>query len=241
MLQSIKIIFEDDHILVIHKPAGILSVPDRFNIGADHIKVLLEPRHGPIWMVHRLDRNTSGILVLAKSEQAHASLNEAFQSRQVSKKYNAIVHGIPKNIEGLIEEPIAEDPAKRGRYKVHQKGKPAKTGYKIISQWKNFSNLELTLYTGRTHQLRVHLKHLGYPILCDPIYGLEEAVLLSSIKRKRYQLSKNKEELPLLKRQALHASSLTFIHPMTGNEVSFYCELPKDLQALVNQLSKWDR
>lgn len=192
-------------------------------------------------MVHRLDRNTSGLLVLAKSEQAHAALNEAFQSRQVSKKYIAIVHGIPKNIEGLIEEPIAEDPSKRGRYKIHPKGKPAKTGYKPINQWKNYSSLELELFTGRTHQLRVHLKHIGHPILCDPIYGQEDAIMLSTIKRKRYQLNRTKEELPLLKRQALHASSLSFKHPITKKEVSYYCEIPKDLKALTNQLSKWDR
>ena len=240
MAERIEVLYEDEHVIIVNKAAGILSLPDRFKTDAPHLKSYLEPEYGELWTVHRLDRMTSGVMVLARNEKAHQKLNEQFTERKVNKSYIAIVHGTFHETEGQINAPIAEDIRKRGRYVIHPKGKAALTGWKLESAWNNFSQLSIKLFTGRTHQIRVHLSSIGHPIVADPLYSDADALYLSAIKRRGFQLNKSGEERPLLKRMALHAMFLEFEHPATGLSVNFTAPIPRDISAVIKQLSKWD-
>lgn len=240
MGERVEVIYHDDNLLVVNKPAGLLSLPDRYQSNTPHLKGLLEPRYGSLWTVHRIDRFTSGLVVLARDEQTHRELNQAFQERKVDKTYIALVHGVPQDKEGMIDAPIRENPASKGSYQVHPKGKDARTRWRVLQSWSHFSLLELDLLTGRTHQIRVHLQYLGHPIVADPLYSNSQALYLSEIKRKGFQLNRRGEEKALLSRQALHAYKLSFTHPVTHSQCAFTAPVPKDISAAVNQLSKWD-
>lgn len=241
MADKIDVVFQDDSMLVINKPAGLLSIPDRFNTNAPHVKTLLEPKYGKLFTVHRLDKFTSGLIVLAKSEIAHKLLSETFELRKITKKYVAIIHGVLPQSQGSIELAIAEDPTQKGKYKVHPKGKKSRTDFLVLEAWRNYSLVELNIFSGRTHQIRVHLSHLGHPIVADALYAASDQLMLSAIKGKRYQLNKSGEEKPILSRQALHASSLEFRHPISEKELHLEAPMPKDMTATVKQISKWDR
>lgn len=241
MVDQIPVIFADKFLLVVDKPAGLLSLPDRFQSNTPHLKGVLEATYGPLWTVHRLDRFTSGLVLLARDEGAHKALNDLFASRDILKKYLAVVHGTMSEISGSIIAPIAEDPMKRGQFKIHPKGKESHTDWKLEKNWSRYSFLELTLHTGRTHQIRVHLNHIGHPVVADPLYSNSNALYLSEIKKRGFQLNRSGEERPLISRQALHASYLEFDHPFEKKSVSFSAPTPKDISALINQLSKWDK
>lgn len=230
------IVGEDDDLVAINKPSGLLSIPDRE--GKDiSLKQLLKARYGEIFTVHRLDKETSGVIVFAKNEEAHQQLSRLFEGRQTEKKYNGLVLGAPFQSSGVINEPIAEHPSKKGVMTVHKKGKESITEYERLEQFKWYAWMEFRILTGRTHQIRVHMKHLGHPVVCDPVYGDGKPVFLSSIKTKKFNLSKKEEEeRPLLSRLALHASSLRF--EMKNRAYEFQAELPKDLRALLQQLRK---
>jgi 23S rRNA pseudouridine955/2504/2580 synthase/23S rRNA pseudouridine1911/1915/1917 synthase len=150
------------------------------------------------------------------------------------------VQGRPLQEKGSILAPLAAHPVQKGRMCVQKKGKPAHTDYEVLETWSNFSLLRLRLHTGRTHQIRVHLKTIGHPIVADPFYGSGDSLMLSSFK-KRYNLSKDEEaERPLLNRLALHAAHLKFMAE-DGTEINIEAPLPKDLNALVRQLNKWNK
>lgn len=232
-----EIIFENDAFVAINKPSGLLSVPDR---GGDEIslKQLLQQQYGRIWTVHRLDKDTSGIIVFARDETTHKFLSGLFESREVEKYYMGMVHGVPVPDPGTVDAPVATHPSKRGIMIVHKKGKAARTDYRVLESFGPYSFLQFQIHTGRTHQIRVHMKHLGHPLTCDPWYGNGEPVLLSSIKRK-YNLSKNQEEeRPLFHRLALHAGRLVFTDAMKQKHV-LEAPLPKDMKAFLQQLRKW--
>jgi 23S rRNA pseudouridine955/2504/2580 synthase/23S rRNA pseudouridine1911/1915/1917 synthase len=231
-----EILFEHESFIVINKPAGLLSIPDRTQ-SAPSLKDLLLARCGQIFPVHRLDRETSGVILFAKTAAAHRYLSGLFENRETEKIYLGIVSGVPAQASGLIEEPIAEHPAKNGRMVVHRKGKPAMTGYEVLEAFGRYALLRFNLFTGRTHQIRVHTKHIGHPIVCDALYGDGRPVFLSSIKR-NYKLSKAEEsEKPLLGRLGLHAAGLSF-KDEAGTAFSFEALLPKDMRALLRQLEK---
>jgi len=230
-----EILFENEDFISLNKPAGLLSVPDRIQ-SAPSLKDLLAEKYGHIFTVHRLDRETSGVIVYAKSPEVHQYLSVIFQERLVEKRYFGIVWGVPSVASGVIELPMMEHPGKNGTMVVNRKGKPASTGYKIVKNFGRFSLIEFNLFTGRTHQIRVHMKETGHPILCDPLYGDGKPFLVSSLK-KNYKHSEFEEEKPILNRLALHAAMFSFTD-MNGKHFTLVAEMPKDMRALINQLDK---
>lgn len=234
-MNSIDIIFQNEHFVAVNKKAGMLSIPDRTQSEVS-LKDILLKEFGEIYTVHRLDKETSGLIVFAKSAEAHKELSQLFEGREVEKYYNGLVHGVVIPLEGSIDEPIAEHPAKNGKMIVNKKGKPSRTDYKVEEQFRLFAWTKFQIHTGRTHQIRVHMQHLGHSIVCDDLYGNGEPVYLSALKR-NYHLSKNEEaERPILSRLALHSSSLKF--NLYGEHFELEAELPKDLRALLQQLRK---
>jgi 23S rRNA pseudouridine1911/1915/1917 synthase len=230
-----EILFENDEFIAFNKPSGLLSVPDRTQ-SSPSLKDLLIDKYQHIYTVHRLDRETSGVIVFAKTPEVHQHLSLIFQERQVEKIYYGIVWGVPISTKGTIELPLQEHPAKNGTMIVHRKGKPASTGYEVMENFGRYSLLKFDLYTGRTHQIRVHMKESGHPILCDPLYGDGKPVLVSSLK-KNYNHSGSEEEKPILSRLALHAAKLSFTDSH-GKQHTFEAEMPKDLRALLSQMRK---
>lgn len=239
MKTSLEIIFEDDSLIVVNKPAGLLSIPDRYDANKPNLYHILLADNEEIRIVHRLDRDTSGTICFAKTEEAHRTLSLQFEERSTEKLYLALVDGHPTPEIGSIDRPIARHPAKPGRMIVTNKGKEALTTYKVIESFKLFSLVEVNIHTGRTHQIRVHFQAIGHPLTIDPMYGKREGFFLSEIKRKSYRLGKFEEERPLMSRTALHASQLTLQHPETGTKQTFEAPLPKDFQAVIKQLQKW--
>jgi 23S rRNA pseudouridine955/2504/2580 synthase/23S rRNA pseudouridine1911/1915/1917 synthase len=229
------ILLENSELIVINKPAGLLSVPDRIQ-SSPSLKDLLVEKYKEIFTVHRLDRETSGVILFAKTAEAHQQLSVIFQERQVEKQYYGIVWGVPSYPRGIIELPIMEHPGKNGTMVVNRKGKPASTGFEIIENFGRYSLLKFDLYTGRTHQIRVHMKETGHPILCDALYGDGKAFFVSSLK-KNYKHSEFEEEKPILARLALHASRLSFTDAH-GKTYTLEAEMPKDMRALLSQMRK---
>ena len=230
------IIFENENFLAINKPAGLLSIPDRMQSEVS-LKDMLINKYGSIFTVHRLDKDTSGIILFAKNETTHKFLSQAFEERRVEKFYQGIVHGSPAEKKGTIDAPISEHLVQKGLMVIHRNGKPSVTDYEVIEDYKSYSLLQFQLHTGRTHQIRVHCKNIGHPLACDELYGDGKPVLLSSLKKK-YKLSKHdEEERPMLNRLALHSYCLKFTDAV-GNAFNLTAELPKDMRALLQQLKK---
>ena len=235
---KLDIIYEDNELVIVNKPAGMLVIPDRFDAEQPSLNKLLQARYGDIYVVHRLDRDTSGVICFARNEQAHKYLSMLFQEREVAKFYAGIVTGIVSPEEGSIESPIAEHPAIKGKMIVAKKGKDSVTDYKVVEQWPLYALVQFQLHTGRTHQIRVHMQSIGHPLVCDELYGDGKPFFLSSVKRKYKLGDKEENERPLLSRLALHAYRMVFIKE-DGTEVNAEAPLPKDMAATVNQLNKW--
>ncbi len=232
------ILFEDNDIIAVNKPSGLLTIPDRE--GAAGLRNLLQNKYGSIFTVHRLDKDTSGLVVFAKHEAAHKHLSQQFEARETKKIYNGLVIGKPFDQSGIINEPIAEHPTKKGVMTVYRKGKESITEYQVLDSFRFFSWMQFHILTGRTHQIRVHMKHIGHPIICDPVYGDGKPVFISQLKN-NYKLSQAaEEERPILSRLALHAFQLSF-RGINGAEYILEAPLPKDLKAALNQASKWKR
>lgn len=231
-----EVVYENEHFIAINKPAGLLSIPDREQ-SQPSLKDLLLAKYGTIFTVHRLDKDTSGLILFAKDEPTHKYLSQLFESRNVEKYYRAILIGTPAQQQGSIDAPISEHPVQKGLMVVHRNGKPSLTDYEVIEAHKYFSLVQLRLHTGRTHQIRVHAKNIGHPVACDELYGDGKPVLLSSIKKK-FKLSKHdEEEKPMIGRLALHSYRLTFTG-MDGAVVDLTAEVPKEFRALMQQLKK---
>ncbi|HJU45848.1 MAG TPA: RluA family pseudouridine synthase [Chitinophagaceae bacterium] len=231
------IIFENDDLVAINKPAGMLSIPDRTQ-SEPSLKDILATKYGTIFTVHRLDKETSGVIVFAKNEAAHKYLSQQFENRETDKYYLGLVQGKLSEKKGVIEEAIIEHPVKKGLMTTARKGKPSITEYEVLEETGGYSLLQFKILTGRTHQIRVHMKFLGHTIVCDELYGNPQPILLSSIK-KSFKLSLSEEnERPLLNRLALHSYKLILKDP-AGIEHTLEASLPKDMRALLTQLKKW--
>jgi 23S rRNA pseudouridine955/2504/2580 synthase/23S rRNA pseudouridine1911/1915/1917 synthase len=236
-MQKIDILLENEDFIALNKPAGLLSIPDRE--GKDpSLKSWLREKYGSIFTVHRLDRDTSGVIVFAKNETTHKYLSKIFEERAVEKIYQGIIQGTLPEKKGSIDLPIMEHPGKPGTMVVNKKGKASLTDYDVQEELGLFSLVQFQIHTGRTHQIRVHMQSLGHPIVCDELYGDPRPILLSSFKR-NFKLSKSEEqERPILARLGLHAQLLHF-KDEKGEYHTLDAPMPKDMRALLQQLRKW--
>ncbi|MFP5246861.1 MAG: RluA family pseudouridine synthase [Thermoanaerobaculia bacterium] len=232
----LTILYEDDDVAVIDKPAGLVVHPAAGHPDQTLVNALLfhvsglsgvggELRPG---IVHRLDKDTSGVMVIAKHDEAHRKLTANWNTDAVRKEYLALVYGTPSSERGTIEAPIGRDPRDRKRMAVVKDGRHAITDYAITERLKYVSLIRCRLRTGRTHQIRVHLKHLGHPIVGDPVYSGPQ---WRGIPDKKVQ-----KLLSSFPRQALHAARIAFAHPRDGNVLTFEAPVPADMRELIEAL-----
>jgi RluA family pseudouridine synthase len=237
MPNPLPVLFSDDSLLAIDKPSGILSIPDHWDPEVPDAVTELRAAWGKLFVVHRLDKDTSGVLLFARSAEAHKSLSEAFESRSVAKVYRALVRGSPAWDETICELPLMPDGDRLHRtVATAHHGKRSVTAFAVIARYKDCALVEAKPETGRTHQVRVHLASLGHPCLCDRLYGDGDPLLLSKLKR-RWK-GDPFDERPLLDRAALHALSAEFPHPLSGSALRIEAPLPKDMRATIAQLEK---
>lgn len=229
------IIHEDDRIVVFDKSSGVSSIRERFIPGIS-LKEMAEEKLGRLWTVHRIDKDTSGVIVFARDAEAHKSLNDQFERHEPVKIYAAVLEGEMPQEEMRIDIPLMVDPAHPGRMRPSARGKESTTILRLRERFHGFSYVEAQPLTGRQHQIRVHCKAVGLPLAVDPFYGNRSELLLSTFKRKYRDYGH--EEKPLIARLTLHAEQLTVVHPGTGEPVTFQAKLPKDMNALLNQLRK---
>ncbi|NML89474.1 MULTISPECIES: RluA family pseudouridine synthase [unclassified Sphingobium] len=229
------IVHEDVDLIVIDKPAGLVVHPAAGNLDGTLVNALLHHCQGQLsgiggvarpGIVHRIDKDTSGLLVVAKSDRAHERLAQQFQAHSIDRLYAAIVYGVPHPASGTVDTWIGRSDADRKKMAVHRegRGKHAVTHYRTLQKLRGAAFVECRLGTGRTHQVRVHMAHLGYPLIGDPVYGRERKGFKSILETLGF------------KRQALHAKRLGFIHPVTGEALSFDSQLPADMQELLSEL-----
>jgi 23S rRNA pseudouridine1911/1915/1917 synthase len=225
----LNIRYEDDAILVVDKPAGMVVHPAAGNFRGTLVNALqfhcrsLSGIGGVMrpGIVHRLDKGTSGLMVIAKSDEAHRHLSEQFKRRLVSKHYTALVHGNVRQDEGIVDAPVGRHPVERKKMSTaSRRGKAALTRWRVLERFGAFTLLEAKIETGRTHQIRVHLSALGHPVVGDGVYGGSKRIVESTALR---------ATLKKLSRQALHAGRLSFVHPITGKEMTFESPLPEDM------------
>lgn len=240
-MPNYELLHADDDVLVVSKPAGLLAIPDRFG-NKDSLVSELQKKYDKVFVVHRLDRETSGIMVFARNEAAHRHLSMQMEHHTADKFYLALVDGIMHHDEGEIDKPIGEHPGVPGKMMVTTSGKPSLTFYRVLERFQHFSLMECQIKTGRTHQIRVHFQSIGYPLAVDALYGRRSQFFLSEIKGKKYKSGKfTEDERPLMDRTSLHAFRLRFQHPTSGEVLEFRSELPKDFAAVLNQLRKWTK
>jgi 23S rRNA pseudouridine1911/1915/1917 synthase len=235
----IDVVYEDDDIIVLNKPVGLVTHPGAGNWTGTLANALLhyEPALATLdraGIVHRLDKNTSGLMVVARSELAQKNLVEQLQTHVVSREYSAIVYGHMIS-GGSVDAPIGRDPKDRIRQAVVEEGegKQAVTHYRVIDRFKHHTHVKCILETGRTHQIRVHMAYVEHPLIADPMYG-------GKIRFPKKAEEALKDVLKGFKRQALHAKKLTLMHPISGEEMSWKAPLPKDLDDLLKALAKFD-
>lgn len=223
----LEIVYEDEDLVVVNKPRGMVTHPAAGNYSGTLVNALLYHcrnlsgiggvlRPG---IVHRLDKGTSGLMVVTKNDFTHQALAKQFKERSIMKKYIALVHGRIKEEVGIVETKLGRHPVHRKKMAVSAKGKEAITQFKVLERFEDYTLVGLTIKTGRTHQIRVHMTHLGYPLVGDPTYG------------------HRKEELKVTG-PLLHSSRLGFVHPRTGKYLEFFKEPPEDMQEVIKKLRK---
>jgi len=231
----LRITFEDEHLLVVDKPAGLVVHPAAGNRDGTLVNALLHHCHGSLsgiggvarpGIVHRIDKDTSGLLVVAKTDVAHEGLAKQFAAHSVERRYLAIVSGVPRASQGTIDAPLARSAANRKKIAIVEdgRGKKAVTHWRRLNVLKGAALLECRLETGRTHQVRVHMASIGHPLVGDPVYGRSGKTHGKLLKELHFH------------RQALHAAELGFTHPVTKHKLSFASAVPPDMQELFERL-----
>ncbi len=243
----LDIVYEDEYLAVVNKPAGLVTHPAVGNQTGTLVNALVHryrrlsgaagsDRPG---IVHRLDKNTSGLLVVARRDDVYAALQRAIQTRALQRRYLALVFGHFRNESGVFDLPIGRSTRDRTKMAVNeQTGRSAQTKYDVIDRYRSYDLLRLTLMTGRTHQIRVHCAHFGHPVFGDPEYGGRTRQLAGMFAPERPLAV---ELLGLISRQALHAAELAFDHPITGQPLEFSAPLPSDFQAVRDLLDRKGR
>lgn len=227
----LAIVYEDDHLLIVDKPAGMVVHPAAGNLDGTMVNALLHHCAGRLsgiggvarpGIVHRIDKDTSGLLVVAKTDRAHEGLAAQFAAHSIDRRYFAIVGSLPKTGSGTVDAPLARSPVNRKKVAIvgPDKGKRAVTHWKMVEPLRHAALVECKLETGRTHQVRVHMASIGHALLGDPVYGRTRAEHREVLKRLAFE------------RQALHAAHLGFIHPITGGALNFESPIPSDMQRL---------
>lgn len=247
---EIPVLYEDEHLLALDKPAGLLTSPDRYDPQRPNLMKLLHAgiAAGKPWAAtrglsylsnaHRLDFETSGVLLLAKSKPVLVRLADLFGSGKPVKRYVALAGGVPAEARFEIAAPLAPHPTQPGRMRVDAgRGKRSETRVEVVERFRGCALLHCWPLTGRTHQIRVHLRHVGLPLIGDALYG-GTPLLLSRLKPD-YRFKKDREELPLIRRVALHAEQLILPHPVTGAEIAITAPWPKDLTVAVKYLRRY--
>ena len=242
----LEVVYEDDALMVINKPAGMVVHPGCGNFHGTLVHAVAwhlrnnpayDPNDPGVGLVHRIDKDTSGLLVVAKTPEAKSSLGVQFFNKTTRRRYNALVWGTPETDRGRIEGNIGRDPKDRLRMAVFPPdsgiGKPAVTHWQVLERFHHVTLVECVLETGRTHQIRAHMTHIGHPLFCDARYGGDK--VLRGNNSSTYQAFV-RNCFALCPRQALHARTLGFKHPVTGKEMDFSAPLPPDMQALIE---KW--
>ena len=233
----LNIVYEDEDIIVINKRFGLVTHPGAGNWSGTLANALLYydsslsilDRAG---IVHRLDKNTSGLMVVARNEKSQKYLIEQLQNHSIEREYSAIVYG-HMIAGGVVDEPIGRDPKDRVKQAVSMSGKAAVTHFRVIDRFKSHTHVKAILETGRTHQIRVHLSHVGHSLVGDPVYG-------GRVRFPKKADEKLKEALINFTRQALHSKKLTLMHPVSGEQMSWKAPLPDDMQRLLDVLKKYD-
>ena len=233
----LNVVFEDEDMIVLNKAVGLVTHPGAGNWSGTLANALLhyEPKLATLdraGIVHRLDKNTSGLMVVARNEKSQKNLVEQLQTHSVSREYSAIVYGHMVS-GGTIDKPIGRDTKDRVKQTVSSNGKEAVTHYRVIDRYQNHTHVKVILETGRTHQIRVHLSHIGYPLIGDSMYG-------SKVRFPRKADAILKKALVNFKRQALHSRKLTLAHPISGKLVSWKAPLPEDMLVLLDVLNDYD-
>ncbi|MBA4165619.1 MAG: RluA family pseudouridine synthase [Erythrobacter sp.] len=236
---ALDVVYEDEHLIVINKPAGMVVHPAAGNREGTLVNALLHHCRGQLsgiggvarpGIVHRIDKDTSGLLVVAKSDKAHEGLARQFAEHSIERRYLAVCAGHPVPAQGTIAGKIGRSDANRKKMalldKNSSRGKHAITHYKVLKRLDSCALIECRLETGRTHQVRVHCASIGHALIGDPLYGRTPAKLRPVLKELGFA------------RQALHAASLGFIHPVSGERMAFECELPADMRALIDETAR---
>lgn len=231
-------IYSDNDIVVLNKRSGLLIAADRYNPEEPRLDLIAEKEFGKLYAVHRIDKDTSGIIIYARNPEAHKNLSLQFEKRLVDKTYHCLVHGHPVWETLHVTIPLLPDGDAKHRTTANKKiGKPSVTDFRVVGNCGQFSWIEAKPKTGRTHQIRVHLAENGFSIVCDPLYsGNQKPIRLSEIKRNWH--GDEYEERPLLNRLALHAYKITFVHPTTNEQVTFTAPYPKDMDSTRKQFAK---
>ena len=233
----LNVVFEDEDIIVLNKAVGLVAHPGAGNWSGTLANALLhyEPKLATLdraGIVHRLDKNTSGLMVVARNEKSQKNLVEQLQTHSVSREYSAIVYGYMVS-GGTIDKPIGRDTKDRVKQAVSSNGKEAITHYRVINRYQNHTHVKAILETGRTHQIRVHLSHIGYPLIGDSMYS-------GKVRFPRKADAILKKALVNFKRQALHSRKLTLAHPISGEMMSWKAPLPEDMLELLDVLNDYD-
>lgn len=244
-IPSLEILHDDSDFCAVTKPAGISTVSERWDKSALCLIDLLwnhwkktEPDSPRPHVVHRLDKETTGVILFAKNGTAQTHLRNQFMAREVKKSYGALVEGLPDPPRGESIFHVEENPSRPGSMRFHSSGKECRSRYQLLEAFKDHSWVEIQPHTGRTHQVRLTMLKLGAPVCCDTLYGSGNPLLLSSFKR-NYRPGRDGLEHPLLSRLGLHAQSIQFRHPSRDTEMTVESILPKDLAASLRQLRRW--
>jgi len=229
------VLWVDAAVLAINKPAGLPTLPDGYDREAAHVRSLLEPLYGRLWIVHRLDRETSGALVLGRSSRAHRDLNMQFDAHRVNKVYHALVVGEPPWESTTVDLALRPDADHRTRVD-NEHGKPARTELRVLERFGMYSLVQATPLSGRTHQIRAHLSALGFPLLGDRLYGASKGLFLSDLQPGFHDQST--DDPALIGRVGLHSWRLELGHPISGESLCFEAPYPEDFTGALQQLRK---